>query len=71
VLASIGKVESDQGQSNAPGVRSGANAAGANAAGAAGPMQFGIRGAAGNTWGGAPVHPASQHIDGYGIDGGH
>ncbi len=44
---------------------------GANAAGAAGPMQFGIGGLAGNTWGGAPVHPASEHTGGYGIDGDH
>ena len=35
VLAGIGKVESDHGQSDLPGVRSGANAAGAE-----GPMQF-------------------------------
>jgi hypothetical protein len=35
VLAGIGKVESDHGQSNLPGVH-----AGANAAGAEGPMQF-------------------------------
>jgi cell wall-associated NlpC family hydrolase len=35
VLAGIGKVESDQGRSNAPGVHSGANFAGAE-----GPMQF-------------------------------
>ena len=40
-------------------------------AGAAGPMQFGIGGLAGNTWGGAPVHPASEHTGGYGIDGDH
>ena len=44
---------------------------GENAAGAAGPMQFGIGGLAGNTWGGAPVHPASEHTGGYGIDGDH
>ncbi len=35
VLAAIGTVESDNGQSNLPGVHSGANAAGAE-----GPMQF-------------------------------
>jgi peptidoglycan DL-endopeptidase CwlO len=34
-------------------------------------MQFGIGGAAGNTWGGAPIHPASDHTSGYGIDGDH
>jgi peptidoglycan DL-endopeptidase CwlO len=66
ILAGIGEVESDNGQSNAPGVHSGANAAGA-----AGPMQFGIGGAAGNTWGGPPVHPASLRTGGYGIDGDH
>jgi cell wall-associated NlpC family hydrolase len=66
VLAGIGTVESDNGQSNQPGVHSGANSFGA-----AGPMQFGVGGAAGNTWGGAPVHPASQHTGGYGIDGDH
>ena len=49
-----------------PGVHSGTNAFGA-----AGPMQFGVGGAAGNTWGGAPVHPASQQTGGYGIDGDH
>ncbi len=66
VLAGIGEVESGHGRSAAPGVRSGANAAGA-----AGPMQIGIGGAAGNTWGGAPIHPASLHTNGYGIDGDH
>jgi cell wall-associated NlpC family hydrolase len=64
VLAGIGTVESDNGQSTAPGVHSGTNPFGA-----AGPMQFGIGGAAGNTWGGAPIHPASQRTGGYGIDG--
>ena len=34
-------------------------------------MQFGIGGLAGNTWGGAPIHPASEHTGGYGIDGDH
>ena len=66
VLAGIGEVESGQGRSDAPGVHSGVNAAGA-----AGPMQFGVGGLAGNTWGGAPVHPASEHTGGYGIDGDH
>ena len=46
VLAGIGEIESGQGRSDAPGVHSGENAAGA-----AGPMQFGIGGVAGNTWG--------------------
>ena len=64
MLAGIGTVESDNGQSTAPGVHSGTNPFGA-----AGPMQFGTGGAAGDTWGGAPVHPASQHTGGYGIDG--
>src|SRR6266436_4289568 len=63
-LAGIGEVESDHGRSDAPGVHSGANPAGA-----AGPMQFGIGGLAGNTWGGSPVHPASEHTGGYGTDG--
>jgi cell wall-associated NlpC family hydrolase len=66
VLAGIGEVESGHGRSDAPGVHSGANPAGA-----AGPMQFGIGGLAGNTWGSAPVHPASEDAGGYGIDGDH
>ncbi|HEX9354737.1 MAG TPA: hypothetical protein VF933_13100 [Streptosporangiaceae bacterium] len=66
VLAGIGTVESDNGQSGLPGVHSGTNAFGA-----AGPMQVGVGGAAGDTWGGAPVHPASEHTGGYGIDGDH
>ena len=45
ILAGIGKVESDHGRSTLPGVTSGANAFGA-----AGPMQIGIGGAAGNQW---------------------
>jgi len=45
VLAGIGKVESDDGRSTLPGVTSGANPFGA-----AGPMQIGIGGAAGNQW---------------------
>ena len=63
VLAGIGKVESDDGRSTLPGVHSGSNAFGA-----AGPMQIGIGGAAGNTWGGAPVHPASEHVSGVATD---
>ncbi len=66
VLAGIGEAESDHGRSAAPGVHSGANAAGA-----AGPMQIGIGGAAGDTWGGAPVHPASQKTGGIATDGDH
>ncbi|MBO0865531.1 MAG: C40 family peptidase [Mycobacterium sp.] len=45
VLAAIGKVESDFGRSSLPGVQSGTNLAGA-----AGPMQIGIGGLAGDTW---------------------
>jgi peptidoglycan DL-endopeptidase CwlO len=63
ILAGIGKVESDDGRSDLPGVHSGANAFGA-----AGPMQIGIGGAAGNEWGGAPVHPASEQVDGVATD---
>jgi cell wall-associated NlpC family hydrolase len=66
ILAGIGKVESDDGRSSLPGVHSGANSFGA-----AGPMQIGIGGAAGNQWGGAPVHPASERVSGVatGADG--
>jgi peptidoglycan DL-endopeptidase CwlO len=63
ILAGIGKVESDDGQSTLPGVHSGANAFGA-----AGPMQIGIGGAAGNQWGGAAVHPASEKVNGVATD---
>ncbi len=63
VLAGIGKVESDDGRTTLPGVHSGSNAFGA-----AGPMQIGIGGAAGDTWGGAPVHPASEHVSGVATD---
>jgi cell wall-associated NlpC family hydrolase len=41
---------------------------GSNAFGAAGPMQIGIGGAAGNVWGGAPIHPASEVVDGIATD---
>jgi cell wall-associated NlpC family hydrolase len=58
VLAGIGKVESDHGRSTAPGVHSGVNFAGA-----AGPMQFGVGGKAGNTWGAYGVD-GSQPPDG-------
>jgi peptidoglycan DL-endopeptidase CwlO len=64
ILAGIGETESDHGRSTLPGVHSGTNPYGA-----AGPMQFGTGGVIGDTWGGAPVHPASQHTGGYGIDG--
>src|SRR5262249_51044823 len=63
VLAGIAKVESDDGRTTLPGVRSGSNAFGA-----AGPMQIGIGGASTNAWGGAPVHPASQHVNGVATD---
>jgi peptidoglycan DL-endopeptidase CwlO len=63
ILAGIGEVESDDGRSTLPGVHSGQNGFGA-----AGPMQLGIGGAAGNTWGGAPVHPASEHVSGVATD---
>src|ERR1700735_539618 len=63
ILAGIGTVESDNGQSTLPGVHSGQNGFGA-----AGPMQIGIGGASGNTWGGAPVHPASEVVSGVATD---
>src|SRR5215472_1930124 len=63
VLAGIGEVESDDGRSKLPGVHSGSNAFGA-----AGPMQIGIGGAAGDEWGGAPVHPASEQVTGVATD---
>ena len=63
VLAGIGEVESDDGRSNLPGVHSGTNAFGA-----AGPMQIGVDGAAGNTWGGAPIHLASEKVNGVATD---
>jgi cell wall-associated NlpC family hydrolase len=63
ILAGIGTVESDNGRTTLPGVHSGANAFGA-----AGPMQIGIGGAAGNVWGGRPVHPASQVVNGVATD---
>jgi peptidoglycan DL-endopeptidase CwlO len=66
ILAGIAKVESNDGRTTLPGVHSGANAFGA-----AGPMQIGIGGAAGNTWGGAPVHPAGEHVNGVATDANH
>jgi cell wall-associated NlpC family hydrolase len=63
ILAGIGEVESDHGRSTLSGVLSGSNAFGA-----AGPMQIGIDGAAGNQWGGAPVHAASEVVDGVATD---
>src|SRR6202034_3913386 len=63
ILAGIGTVESDNGQTTLPGVHSASNAFGA-----AGPMQIGIGGAAGNTWGGAPIHPAAEVVTGVATD---
>src|SRR5580693_5219226 len=63
ILAGIGTVESDNGQTALPGVHSGQNGFGA-----AGPMQIGIGGAATNVWGGAPVHPASEVVSGVATD---
>jgi len=60
VLAAIGKVESDHGRSTAPGVISGANFAGA-----AGPMQIGIGGKAGNTFAGYAVDADGGGADVY------
>jgi peptidoglycan DL-endopeptidase CwlO len=63
ILAGIGEVETNHGRSTLPGVHSGSNAFGA-----AGPMQIGIGGASGNNWGGAPVHPAGEHVHGAATD---
>jgi peptidoglycan DL-endopeptidase CwlO len=63
ILAGIGKVESDDGRTQLPGVNSGWNAFGA-----AGPMQIGVTGASGNQWGGTPDHPASEVVDGVATD---
>jgi len=63
ILAGIGTVESNNGRTTLPGVHSGQNGFGA-----AGPMQIGIEGASGNSWGGAPVHPASQVVRGVATD---
>lgn len=59
VLAAVGKVETDHGRSQLPGVRSGTNHAGA-----AGPMQFLI-----STWGGRPKIPIPSAFTGYAADG--
>ncbi|HTR91255.1 MAG TPA: C40 family peptidase [Trebonia sp.] len=63
VLAGIGKVESDDGRTTLPGVKTGSNAFGA-----AGPMQIGIGGASTNVWGGAAVHKASLVVNGVATD---
>jgi hypothetical protein len=64
ILASINYEESDFGESTLPGVHSGANSAGA-----AGPMQIGIGGAAGDTWSAievsAPGDPPGEAPDVY------
>jgi cell wall-associated NlpC family hydrolase len=60
VLAAIGKVETDHGRSTAPGVHSGANFAGA-----AGPMQIGIGGKAGNTFAGYAIDADGGGADVY------
>jgi len=64
VLAGIGQVESDQGRASMPGVRRDQNGFGA-----AGPMQIGIGGAAGDEWGGPAIHPADESFGGYAADG--
>ncbi|GAA4617211.1 NlpC/P60 family protein [Actinoallomurus liliacearum] len=64
LLAAIGKTESDHGRDHSRGVHWGANSAGA-----AGPMQIGIGGRAGNNWGGTPRHLASQRAGGVAVDG--
>src|SRR5579859_6293403 len=63
ILAGIGKVESNDGQTTLKGVTSGSNDFGA-----AGPMQIGISGASGNEWGGAATHPASEVVNGVATD---
>jgi peptidoglycan DL-endopeptidase CwlO len=63
LLAGIGTVESDNGQSTLPGVHSSTNAFGA-----AGPMQIGVGGASTNVWGGLPIHPATEVVDGVATD---
>jgi cell wall-associated NlpC family hydrolase len=63
ILAGIGEVESDDGRTTLTGVMSNSNSFGA-----AGPMQIGISGASGDTWGGAAIHPASQVTSGVATD---
>ena len=63
ILAGIGKVESDDGRTTLTGVISGSNNFGA-----AGPMQIGIDGASGNQWGGNPIHPATEVVNGVATD---
>ncbi|MEV1176625.1 lytic transglycosylase domain-containing protein [Nonomuraea sp. NPDC049784] len=59
VLAAIGKIETDHGRSQLPGVKSGTNYAGA-----AGPMQFLI-----TTWGGSAQITIGSRFNGYASDG--
>lgn len=63
ILAGIGTEESENGTSTLPGVHSGTNFAGA-----AGPMQIGVGGASGNSWGGTPIHPAGEVVNGVATD---
>jgi cell wall-associated NlpC family hydrolase len=63
ILAGIGKVESNDGRTTLPGVNSGSNSFGA-----AGPMQIGIQGASGNSWGGTARHAASVAVAGVATD---
>jgi peptidoglycan DL-endopeptidase CwlO len=63
ILAGIGEVETNDGRSTLRGVLTGSNAFGA-----AGPMQIGIGGKAGNQWGGLPIHPASEVVNGVATD---
>src|SRR5262249_34831555 len=63
VLGGIGREAGENGQCSLPGVRSGQNGFGA-----AGPMQIGIQGASTNTWGGLPIHPASEKVNGVATD---
>src|SRR6202007_1125057 len=65
ILAGIGKVESDDGGTTLPGVT---QATVSTPLCAAGPMQIGIGNASGNQWGGAPVHPASEVVNGVATD---
>jgi hypothetical protein len=63
LLAGVFKAESDFGRDSDPSVHRDANGAGA-----AGPLQIGIGGKAGNTWGGAPIRAVPPDLP-YGADG--
>src|SRR5215213_9116267 len=56
LLAGVFKAESDLGRDPDPSVHRGANGAGA-----AGPLQIGIGGKAGNTWGGADIRAVAGY----------